>query len=108
MRIVGGRKKFRTGVFIANASGNLNYSMKARIHISAINHAGDRLTHALTLPAFGAEIVWLDDVLPGLQQHVGESGIAALLVQSTDADLTAHVLGLSPKGAVGLQHLWGY
>ena len=47
-------------------------------------------------------------MLPTLKQHVGESGIAALQVKSADADLTAHVLGLSPGGAVGLQHLWGY
>ena len=102
------RDGFRTGVFVANASGNLNYSMKARVELAAINHAGDRLSHMLTLPAFGADIVWLDDVLPTLKQHVGESGIAALQVKSADADLTAHVLGLSPGGAVGLQHLWGY
>jgi hypothetical protein len=82
--------------------------MKARVELAAINHAGDRLSHMLTLPAFGADIVWLDDVLPTLKQHVGESGIAALQVKSADADLTAHVLGLSPGGAVGLQHLWGY
>lgn len=102
------RDGFRTGVFVANASGNLNYSMKARVQISAVNHAGDPLTHSLTLPAFGAETIWLDDVMPNLQQHVGQSGIATLLVQSIDADLTAHVIGVSPKGAVGLQHLWGY
>ncbi|WP_374375575.1 hypothetical protein [Dongia sp.] len=99
---------FRTGVFVANASGNLNYDMAARVEVAAINNAGERLSHHLTLPAFGADIVWLDDVLPGLARHTGESGIAALQVKSADADLTAHVLGLSPQGAVGLQHLWGY
>jgi hypothetical protein len=82
--------------------------MKARIEISAINHEGDRLSHMLTLPPFGAEIVWLDDVLPTIGQHIGESGVAALQVKSADADLTAHVIGLSPQGAVGAQHLWGY
>ncbi|MBL8711090.1 MAG: hypothetical protein JNL25_17985 [Rhodospirillaceae bacterium] len=99
---------FRTGVFVANASGNLKYDMVARVEIAAINHDGVRLSHFLTLPAFGAEIVWLDDVVPDLARHVGPSGIAALQVKSADADLTAHVLGQSPNGAVGLQHLWGY
>lgn len=99
---------FRTGVFVANASGNLKYDMAARVEITAINHDGVRLSHFLTLPAFGAEIVWLDDVVPDLARHVGPSGIAALQVKSADADLTAHVLGQSPNGAVGLQHLWGY
>jgi hypothetical protein len=98
----------RTGVFIANASGNLNYAMEARCEISAINHAGQRLSHLTALPPFGARIIWLDEVLPGLAAHLGESGIGALQVKSADADVTAHVIGLSPQGAVGLQHLWGY
>jgi len=102
------RDGYRTGVIVANASGNLNYAMKADVEISAVNHAGRRLSHFLTLPAFASTIVWLDDVLPGLAAHVGQSGIAALQVKSSDADLTAHVIGLSPHGAVGLQHLWGY
>jgi hypothetical protein len=98
----------RTGVFLANASGNLNYDMTARVEISAINNAGRRLSHFLTLPAFGSKIVWLDDALPDLAHHIGPSGVATLQVKSPDADLTAHVLGLTPTGAVGLQHLWGY
>jgi hypothetical protein len=99
---------YRTGVFLGNASGNLNYDMSARAEIAILNHRGARLSHFVTLPAFGAELVWLDDVVPGLSDHVGESGIAALQVKCADADLTAHVIGLSPNGAVGLQHLWGY
>ena len=102
------RDGFRTGVYIANASGNLQYDMPAKVELAAINNAGERLSHFVTLPAFGSEIVWMDDVLPTLRQHVGPSGVAALQVKSADADLTAHVLGLSPGGAVGLQHLWGY
>lgn len=102
------RGGYQTGVMIANASGNLNYAMAARCEISALNNEGYRLSHQVTLPPFGAEVVWLDDVLPGLQAHLGESGIGALQVTSADADVTAQVLGLSPQGAVGLQHLWGY
>lgn len=99
---------YRTGVFVANASGNLNYDMQARIEISAVNNAGERLSYRITLPPFGTRLIWLDDVMPGLAQHVGSSGMAALQVRCADADLTAHVLGISPLGAVGLQHLWGY
>jgi len=102
------RDGYRTGVFVANASGNLKYDMAAEVEIAAINHAGRRLSHYLTLPAFGSQIVWLDDVMARLKEHVGESGIAALQVLSADADLSAHVVGLAPHGAVGLQHLWGY
>ncbi|HVZ02143.1 MAG TPA: hypothetical protein VHA35_21730 [Dongiaceae bacterium] len=99
---------YRTGVYVANGSGNLNYAMAAEVEISAINHAGRRLSHFTTLPAFASKLVWLDDELPELARHVGPSGIAALQVKSADADLTAHVIGTSPQGAVGLQHLWGY
>jgi hypothetical protein len=60
------------------------------------------------LPPFASRLIWLDDELPDLAAHVGESGVATLQVKSADADLNAHVLGLSPEGAVGLQHLWGY
>ncbi len=99
---------YRTGVYVANGSGNLNYAMAAEVEISAINHAGRRLSHFTTLPAFASKLVWLDDELPELARHVGPSGIATLQVKSADADLTAHVIGTSPQGAVGLQHLWGY
>lgn len=102
------RDGFRTGVFVANGSGNLKYAMTAECEISAINHHGRRLSYFLKLPAFGCELVWLDDVMARLKDHVGESGIATLQVKSADADLTAHVIGIAPNGAVGLQHLWGY
>jgi hypothetical protein len=99
---------YRTGVYLANASGNLNYDMVASVEISAINNSGRRLSHFVDLPAFGSRIVWLDDVLPNLAAHIGGSGVATLQVKSADADLTSHVIGTSPGGAVGLQHLWGY
>ena len=105
---VRGKGGYRTGVYVANGSGNLRYDMAAEVEISAINNAGRRMSHFLTLPAFGSDVVWLDDVLPDLHKHLGASGIATLQVKSSDADLTAHVLGTSPDGAVGLQHLWGY
>jgi hypothetical protein len=99
---------FRTAVNIVNGSGNLNYDMTAEVEISAINNAGRRISRFATLPPFASRLIWLDDELPGLAAHVGESGVATLQVKSADADLNAHVLGLSPDGAVGLQHLWGY
>ena len=102
------RDGFRTGVFIANASGNLKYDMDAECEIAAINHKGRRLSYFLKIPAMGCELVWLDDVIARLKDHVGESGIAALQVKSADADLCTHVIGVSPNGAVGLQHMWGY
>jgi hypothetical protein len=102
------RDGYRTGIVIANASGNLKYDVTAEAEITVINHAGRRLSHLVRLPAFASQVVWLDDVMARLKEHVGESGIAAVQVVSADADLTAHVIGLSPDGAVGLQQLWGY
>jgi hypothetical protein len=99
---------FRTAVNVVNGSGNLNYDMTAEVEISAINNAGRRLSYFTVLPPFASRLIWLDDELPDLAAHVGESGVATLQVKSADADLNAHVLGLSPEGAVGLQHLWGY
>jgi hypothetical protein len=99
---------YRTGVYIANGSGNLKYDVAAEVELSAINHGGRRLSHFVTVPAFASRLIWMDDVLPDLVRHVGSSGIATLQVKSADADLTAHVVGTSPQGAVGLQHLWGY
>jgi hypothetical protein len=99
---------YRTAVYVANGSGNLNYDMLAEVEVSAINNAGRRLSLFLELPAFASRVVWLDDEIPGLTRHIGESGVATLQVKSADADLTAHVIGTSPSGAVGVQHLWGY
>jgi hypothetical protein len=67
------RDGYRTGVFVANASGNLKYDMAAEVEIAAINHAGRRLSHYLTLPAFASQIVWLDDVMARLKEHVARA-----------------------------------
>jgi hypothetical protein len=101
------RDGYRTGIVVANGSGNLKYDTTAEAEIAVINHTGRRLSHLVRLPAFASQVVWLDDVMARLKEHVGETGIAAVQVVSADADLTAHVIGLSPDGAVGLQHLWG-
>ena len=102
------RDGFRTGIFVGNASGNLKYDVTAEVEIAVVNNAGRRLSHHLQLPAFGSQMVWLDDVVARLKEHVGESGIAALQVLSAGAELTGCVVGLSPGGAVGLQRLRGY
>jgi hypothetical protein len=43
-----------------------------------------------------------------LAANLGESGNGAMLVRSADADLNCQVVTTTPKGAVSLQHLWGY
>jgi hypothetical protein len=102
------RDGHRTGVFVGNASGNLKYDVTAEVEIAVVNHAGRRLSHHLQLPAFGSQLVWLDDVVARLREHVGESGIAALQILSAGAELAGCVVGLSPHGAVGVERLRGY
>lgn len=98
----------RTGVNIVNGSGRLSYRSPARVDLIAINNEGARLQARVTVPAFTWCMVWLDDLLPNLAAHLGASGSGALLVQSGDADLNTQIVTTSPKGAVALQHLWGY
>ncbi|MBI2253147.1 MAG: hypothetical protein HYU58_00855 [Proteobacteria bacterium] len=101
-------KGLRTGIMMVNGSGRLNYRVKARTDLIAINNDGARIQARLELPAFTWHMVWLDEILPGLTQHLGASGNGALLVQSGDADLNTQIITTSPAGAVALQHLWGY
>ena len=98
----------RTGILTVHGSGRLAYRGQARTEFIALNNAGKRLSGSITLPAFTARFVWLDEIIPDLAAHLGESGNGALLVQSADADLNCQVVTTSPAGAVSLQHLWGY
>lgn len=98
----------RTGVVLVNGSGRLNYRITARTDIIAINNNGQRTQARINIPAFTARIVWLDELLPDIKDHLGNSGNGALLVQSPDADLSAQMVTTNPTGAVALQHLWGY
>lgn len=98
----------RTGVLLLHGSGRLNYRSTARVDLIVINHEGARLQVRVSVPAFTWRMMWLDELMPNLAAHLGDSGNGALLVQSGDADLNADIVTTSPKGAVALQHLWGY
>ncbi len=97
----------RTGVMVVNASGRLGYKRPADVAISVLDNKGRPLTTEFKVPAFTWKLVWLDEVMP-LAAHLGESGNGAMLVKSADADLNCQVVTTTPKGAVSLQHLWGY
>lgn len=97
----------RTGVMVVNGSGRLGYRRRADVSITVLDNAGRPLTTELKVPAFTWKLVWLDEVMP-LAAHLGESGNGAMLVKSADADLNCQVVTTTPKGAVSLQHLWGY
>ncbi|TDQ83826.1 hypothetical protein A8950_0369 [Dongia mobilis] len=98
----------RTAVMAVHGSGRLGYRNRARTEFIAVNNAGKRLSGSVTIPSFTAQMIWLDELLPGLADHLGTSGNGALLVQSGDADLACQIVTTSPAGAVALQHLWGY
>jgi len=97
----------RTGVMVVNGSGRLGYRRRADVSIAVLDNAGRPLTTEFKVPAFTWKLVWLDEVMP-LAAHLGESGNGAMLVKSADADLNCQVVTTTPKGAVSLQHLWGY
>jgi hypothetical protein len=97
----------RTGVMVVNASGRLGYRRPADVGITVLDNAGRPLTTEFKVPAFGWKLLWLDEVMP-LAAHLGESGNGAMLVKSSDADLNCQMVTTTPKGAVSLQHLWGY
>ncbi len=101
-------KGLRTVVMLLNGSGRLNYRSLARTDLIAINNNGQRIQAQVEIPAFTWRLIWLDEVLPNLAAHLGDSGNGAMLVQSGDADLNTQIVTTSPTGAVALQHLWGY
>ncbi|WP_368413415.1 hypothetical protein [Dongia sp.] len=98
----------RTGIVLLHGSGRLNYRGTARVDLIVINNEGARMQVRVNVPAFTWRMAWLDELMPNLATHLGASGNGALLVQSGDADLNADIVTTSPKGAVALQHLWGY
>lgn len=98
----------RTGIMIVNGSGRLNYGSSARVDLIVLNNEGLRQQARVTVPAFTWRMVWFDEVIPTLAQHLGASGNGALLVQSGDADINSQIVTTSAQGAVAMQHLWGY
>ncbi|MCW5751167.1 MAG: hypothetical protein KIT81_08465 [Alphaproteobacteria bacterium] len=102
------RDGHRTGVLLANASGNLGYRRQVNAQIQVLDLAGKALRADIPLAAFTAKLVWLDELLPGLDAHLGAAGMGPLVVTCGEADLGAQVISVNPAGAVGLQHLWGY
>lgn len=104
-RQIGG---FRTALLVANGSGNISYRREAAVEIAVVNNAGVARTADFTLPPFGWKLAWLDELVPDLGRHLGDTGIGALLVGSKVADLNCQMVTVSSRGAVSLQHLWGY
>ena len=98
----------RTGVMIVNASGRLAYRTTAETTLTVFNNRGVPASGAVSVPAFSWRMVWLDELIPNLEEHLGAAANGALLIRSGDADLNCQLVTLTPQGAVSLQHLWGY
>jgi len=98
----------RTGVMIVNASGRLAYRNTAEATLTVFNAEGSPVSGSVSIPAFSWRMAWLDEIIPNLAEHLGAVANGALLVRSGDADLNCQLVTLTPKGAVSLQHLWGY
>ncbi|HVO02065.1 MAG TPA: hypothetical protein VMT54_07685 [Candidatus Cybelea sp.] len=94
----------KTGIVVVNASGRLAYRKSARVTLAVFNHAGLQISTELTLPAFTARLVWLEEAMPLLLVHLG-GGMGALQVRSDDAELNCQIVTTTPKGAVSLQSL---
>jgi hypothetical protein len=98
----------RTGVMVVNASGRLAYRNTAEATFTVFNAKGQPVSGTATIAAFGWRLVWLDEIIPNLKEHLGAVANGALLVRSGDADLNCQLVTLTPQGAVSVQHLWGY
>jgi hypothetical protein len=56
----------------------------------------------------GWRLDWIDALIPDVGAHLGSTCSGALLVTSKNADLNCQIVTVSDKGAVSLQHMWGY
>ncbi|MDQ7248803.1 hypothetical protein [Dongia sedimenti] len=99
---------YRTALLSINASGSVGYKRNASAEITVFNAEGRARSAGFAMPPFGWRLDWIDDLIPDLAAHLGKPGNGALLVGSKNADLNAQIVTVSDKGAVSLQHMWGY
>jgi hypothetical protein len=99
---------YRTALLIVNGSGSLDYKREGTAEVTVFNTAGRAKTTGFSLPPFGWRLAWIDEVIPDLAAHLGSAGNGALLVGSKNADMNCQIVTVSDKGAVSLQHMWGY
>jgi hypothetical protein len=101
-------KNYRSAILAINASGRLDYNTHARAEVVIYNLAGKELRGELDIKPFGWSLEWLDELIPGVNSHLGAGGVGAMMLVSPDADLCAQVVSTNANKAVALQHLWGY
>jgi hypothetical protein len=99
---------YRTALLSVNGSGSLDYKRTAAVEATVYNTQGRAAGAAFTMPPFGWRLDWIDDLIPDVGAHLGSAGNGALLVTSKNADLNCQIVTVSDRGAVSLQHMWGY
>jgi hypothetical protein len=98
----------RTGILAVNGAGNLNHSARATVKVKLHAPSGSARTGEVELAPFTGKVVWLDELMDGMGQFLGEGGFGTVLVTCADADVNCQILTCSTAGSVSLQHMWGY
>jgi hypothetical protein len=99
---------YRTALLSVNGSGSLDYKRSAAVEVTVYNAHGRAEIAGFAMPPFGWRLDWIDALIPDVGAHLGSTGNGALLVTSKNADLNCQIVTVSDKGAVSLQHMWGY
>ncbi len=99
---------YRSALLVVHASGWSRYARQACLTIEALDAKGAPIRAEIELGGFQWRLIWLDDILPGLADHLRPSGIGPLLVHSHEGDMNCQLVTVNDKGAVALQHMWGY
>jgi len=97
----------RTALMLVHGSGNLRYASQAKVTIQVYDPQGRSLEKMVNIPAFGSQILWLDELFPDLSKFLFD-GYGSCLITSRQADLNVQLLTTTEAGGVSLQHLWGY
>ena len=102
------RHGLRSAVLAINGSGWVGHAAPAELELTVRDLAGRPISARVEIGAFRWKLVWLDEVMPGLDAHLGGAGYGPLLVTSLIGDCNCQMVTVSAKGAVSLQHMWGY
>lgn len=101
------RPDIRNGIMLINSSGRLDYDTSARVTVQVVAANGFTIGKPVTVGPHGYQLVWLEDLFPGLREILGGQE-ATVLAHSSDADCNGHMVTLRNDEAVSLQHMWGY
>jgi hypothetical protein len=98
----------RTGLVMVHASGDGTLAGDARAEVHLLDPRGRDHVYELVLSPFTSRVVWLDEAFPELPKLLPE-GYGTVMILSPDRDLNTQLLTHDrAKGAVSIQHLWGY